>query len=70
MPFIKKINNYEIMDENARSRIDELERLILDITGYKYEPWHYRYVGEEVARYIMDNDLTLEEYWEELKQNG
>ena len=38
MPFIKKINNYEIMDENARSRIDELERLILDITGYKYEP--------------------------------
>jgi hypothetical protein len=38
MPFIKKINNYEIMDENARSRIDELERLILDITGYRYEP--------------------------------
>jgi hypothetical protein len=38
MPFIKKINNYEIMDENARKRIDELERLILDITGYRYEP--------------------------------
>ena len=38
MPFIKKINNYEIMDENARARIDELERLILDITGYRYEP--------------------------------
>lgn len=38
MPLIKKINNYEIMDENARKRIEELERLILDITGYKYEP--------------------------------
>ena len=38
MPLIKKINNYEIMDENARKRIDELERLILDITGYRYEP--------------------------------
>ena len=40
------------------------------VTGIVYEPWHYRYVGEEVAHYIMDNDLTLEEYWEEVKQNG
>ena len=39
------------------------------VTGIVYEPWHYRYVGEEVAHYIMDNDLTLEEYWEEIK-NG
>lgn len=34
------------------------------ITGIVYEPWHYRYVGEEVAHYIMDNNITLEEYWE------
>ena len=40
------------------------------VTGIVYEPWHYRYVGQEVARYIMDNDLTLEEYWEEVNQNG
>ena len=39
------------------------------VTGIVYEPWHYRYVGEDVAHYIMDNDLTLEEYWEELN-NG
>lgn len=39
------------------------------VTGIVYEPWHYRYVGEEVARYIMENNLTLEEYWEEVK-NG
>lgn len=38
MSLIKKINNHEIMDENARKRIAELERLILDITGYRYEP--------------------------------
>ena len=37
------------------------------VTGIVYEPWHYRYVGEEVAHYIMDNDLTLEEYWEDIK---
>lgn len=36
-----------------------------DITGYSYEPWHLRYVGDrEVAKYIMDNNLTLEEYLE------
>lgn len=35
------------------------------VTGIVYEPWHYRYVGEDVARYIMENNLTLEEYWEE-----
>ena len=32
------------------------------ITGYVYEPWHYRYVGVEYAKYIYDHDLTLEEY--------
>lgn len=32
-----------------------------DITGYKYEPWHLRYVGD-IAKDIMDNSLTLEEY--------
>lgn len=35
-----------------------------DITGITYEPWHYRYVGKEAARYIMDNGLCLEEYIE------
>lgn len=32
-----------------------------DITGYKYEPWHIRYVGS-VAEYIMNQGITLEEY--------
>ncbi len=34
-----------------------------DITGYKYEPWHYRYVGLEAAKIIHDDDITLEEYY-------
>ncbi|MDD2378235.1 MAG: M15 family metallopeptidase [Bacilli bacterium] len=33
-----------------------------DITGYKYEPWHYRYVGLKTAEYIYKHNLTLEEY--------
>ena len=32
------------------------------ITGFKYEPWHYRYVGIDIATYIYENNLTLEEY--------
>ena len=31
------------------------------ITGFKYAPWHYRYVGE-VAEYLYNNNLTFEEY--------
>lgn len=33
-----------------------------DITGYMYEPWHLRYVGEELAQDIYDSGLTYEEY--------
>lgn len=34
-----------------------------DITGYEYEPWHYRYVGVDVARICYEENLTLEEYF-------
>ena len=34
-----------------------------EITGYKYESWHYRYVGKDIANTIHNNDLTLEEYY-------
>ena len=41
-----------------------------DITGYAYEPWHFRYVGsKEIAHEIMDNDLTFEEYLESKKES-
>lgn len=36
------------------------------ITGIEYEPWHFRYVGVEAATYIMENNLTLEEFIEGL----
>ncbi len=37
-----------------------------DITEINYEPWHLRYVGVEVANYIMDNGLCLEEFHDQL----
>ena len=33
-----------------------------DVTGYSYEPWHYRFVGREAATDIHFSGLTLEEY--------
>jgi len=33
------------------------------ITGYLNEPWHYRYIGEDVATYIHSNPMTYEEYY-------
>ena len=39
-----------------------------DITGYNYEPWHFRYIGnEEVAQDIMNRGLVFEEYINEVK---
>lgn len=35
----------------------------VDITGYSFESWHYRYVGKDIATYIYENDITYEEYY-------
>lgn len=32
------------------------------VTGYSFEPWHYRYVGTEIAQACMSQGLTYEEY--------
>ncbi len=33
-----------------------------DITNVIFEPWHFRYVGLENAKYIMENGICLEEF--------
>lgn len=38
-----------------------------EITDIQYESWHFRYVGEENAHYIVEHDLVLEEYIERLE---
>lgn len=41
-----------------------------DITGYSYEPWHIRYIGNiSIAKEIMNNNLTLEEYLKNKNKN-
>ncbi|QJC53729.1 M15 family metallopeptidase [Paenibacillus albicereus] len=34
-----------------------------DITGYKYEPWHIRYVGADLAAKLAESGDTLEEHY-------
>ena len=41
-----------------------------NITGYIFEPWHYRYVGTPHAEYMYRNGLCLEEYYDLLKRQG
>ena len=57
---------YEWLDQHAaeygfilRYPKDEKSR---EITGVIYEPWHYRYVGVDVAKEIKARGITLEEY--------
>lgn len=33
------------------------------ITGYNTESWHFRYVGEEVAKQIFEENITFDEYY-------
>ncbi|MFI3261103.1 MAG: M15 family metallopeptidase [bacterium] len=40
-----------------------------DITGFEYEPWHYRYVGKEVAEYMYNNNITFDEYYAYFLEN-
>lgn len=41
-----------------------------EITGIIYEPWHYRYVGTELAQELYERDICLEEYLELLTRAG
>lgn len=63
---------YEDMDQDFFAWLDEhcweygfikrypTRKLLL--TGWD-EPWHYRYVGKEVATFIMENGLCYEEFY-------
>ena len=40
-----------------------------DIVCFNYEPWHYRYVGRDMAKKIHDSGLTVREYlWATITQ--
>lgn len=34
-----------------------------EVTGFQYEPWHFRFVGIELAKKLFNEDITLDEYY-------
>ncbi len=34
-----------------------------EITRFQYEPWHYRYVGKDLALAVVESNLTYDEYY-------
>ena len=40
------------------------------ITGYGYEPWHYRYLGIDIATTMYEKNITYEEYLVKYKSNS
>ena len=61
----EKTNEFEWMKKNAY-KYGFILRFPKDKekeTGYIYESWHYRYVGENIAKYIKENNISFEEYY-------
>lgn len=56
---------YEWVQDNAYKYgfIQRFPKGYEDITGFRAEPWHYRYVGKKIAKYIYENKITYEEYY-------
>jgi len=38
-----------------------------EVTGYKYEPWHFRYVGKEFSKEIHDANIPYETWLTEYR---
>lgn len=41
-----------------------------EVTGIYYEPWHFRYVGTELAQELYELDLCVEEYMDLLTEQA
>lgn len=61
----EKTKEFEWMRDNAYKYgfIVRYPKEKENITGYMYEPWHYRYVGVKASTYIKKNNITYEEYY-------
>lgn len=56
---------YQWMLDNAYKYgfILRFPKKFISITGFNTEPWHYRYVGKDIAKYIHENNISFEEYF-------
>ena len=35
----------------------------VNVTGYNYESWHFRYVGKKIAKEVYEKNITFDEYY-------
>ena len=56
---------YTWMKENAYKYgfIQRFPKGYEEITGFRAEQWHYRYVGKKIAKYIYKHKITYDEYY-------
>ena len=69
---LDRIGSYSYMNEDFRTWLEEHSWEYGFIQRYPSkkclrtgwdEPWHYRYVGVEVAKFIKENDICYEEFY-------
>lgn len=60
-------DEYKWLEENAYKYgyILRYPKNTEEVTGFVYEPWHYRYVGIYVAKIIHDSNITFDQYYAE-----
>ncbi len=60
----EKTKQYAWLKENAYKYgfIERYPKGKESITGFAFEPWHYRYIGIDIAKKIYEENITLEEY--------
>ena len=74
----QRLNSYTDLDENFRNWLENhsweygfIQRYPTKkclLTGWD-EPWHYRYVGVKAAKFIKENDICYEEFYQHYVPN-
>ena len=64
--YFEETNEYKWLKDNAHNYgfIIRYPEEFVYITGYQFEPWHYRYCGIEAATTIYNENITFDEYYE------
>ena len=60
----KNTNEYKWLKNNSYKYgfIERYKENKENITGFAYEPWHYRYIGIDNATKVFTENITYEEY--------
>lgn len=66
MEINESTKEYEFLEENSYKYgfILRYPKFKENITGYNFEPWHYRYVGIKLANELYERKITLDEYYD------